>query len=75
MKDSANLGGSYPPRPSGSVNNTFLDLQNSAYPTQPHSIIAKQLGCKQQETFAETSWEYIFKDIYIFAVIKRGIRL
>ena len=24
-----------------SVDNTFLDLQNSTYPTQPHSIIAK----------------------------------
>ena len=27
--------------PSASVDNTFLDLQNSSYPTQPHSIIAK----------------------------------
>ena len=25
----------------GSVDNTLLDLQNSPYPTQPHSIIAK----------------------------------
>ena len=24
-----------------SVDNTFLDLQNSSYPTQPHSIMAK----------------------------------
>ena len=31
----------YPPRPSASVDNTLLDLQNSSYPTQPHSIIAK----------------------------------
>ena len=27
--------------PSASVDNTLLDLQNSSYPTQPHSIIAK----------------------------------
>ena len=39
MKNSADLGGCYPPRPSASVDNTFLDLQNSSYPTQPHSII------------------------------------
>ena len=41
MKNSANLGGCYPPRPSALVDNTLLDLQNSSYPTQPHSIIAK----------------------------------
>ena len=42
MKNSADLGGYYPPRPSASVDNTLLVLQNSSYPTQPpHSIIAK----------------------------------
>ena len=41
MKNSADLGGWYPPRPSASVDNTLLDLPNSSYPTQPHSIIAK----------------------------------
>ena len=41
MKNSAVLGGCYPPRPSASVDNTLLDLQNSSYPTQPRSIIAK----------------------------------
>jgi len=40
MKNSADLGGYYPSRPSASVDNTLLDLQNSSYPTQPHSIIA-----------------------------------
>ena len=40
MKNSADLGGCYPPRPSASVDNTLIDLQNSSYPTQPHSIIA-----------------------------------
>ena len=43
MKNSADLGGCYPPRPSALVDNTLLDLQNSSYPTQPHSIIAKRL--------------------------------
>ena len=36
MKNSADLGGCYPPPPSASVDNTLLDLQNSSYPTQPH---------------------------------------
>ena len=40
MKNSADLGGCYPSRPSASVDNTLLYLQNSSYPTQPHSIIA-----------------------------------
>ena len=41
MKNSADLGGRYPPRPSASVDNTLLDLHNASYPTEPHSIIAK----------------------------------
>ena len=41
MKNSADLGRRYPPRPSVSVDNTLLDLQNSSYPTQSHSIIAE----------------------------------
>ena len=47
MKNSADLGGCYPPRPSASVDNTFLDLQNSSYPTQPHSIIANTYPAKR----------------------------
>ena len=43
MKNSADLRGFYPPRPSASVDNTLLDLQNSSYPTQPYSITAKYL--------------------------------
>ena len=34
MKNSADLGGCYPPRPSTSVDNTLLDLQVSSYPTK-----------------------------------------
>ena len=41
MKNSADLGGYYPPRPLASVDNTLFVLQNSSYPTQPHKIIAK----------------------------------
>ena len=48
MKNSADLGGCYPPRPSALVDNTLLDLQNSSYPTQPHSIIAKYLPRRSQ---------------------------
>ena len=36
-------GGCYPPRPPTSVDNILLELQNSSYPTQPHSIIAKNI--------------------------------
>ena len=45
MKNSADLGGCYPPRLSASVDNTLLDRQNSSYPAQPHSIIAKNITC------------------------------
>ena len=38
LKNSADLGGCYPPRPSASVDNSLLDLQNSSYPTQPPII-------------------------------------
>ena len=38
-QESSAFGECYPPWPSASVDNTLLDLQNSSYPTQPHSII------------------------------------
>ena len=41
MKNSADQGGCYPQRPKAEVDNALLDLQNSSYPTQPHSIIPK----------------------------------
>ena len=40
MKNSVDLGECFPPRPSAPVDNTLLDLQNSSFPTQPHSIVA-----------------------------------
>ena len=43
MKNSVGRGGCYPPRPKAEVVNILRDLQNSSYPTQPHSIIAKYI--------------------------------
>ena len=39
MKNSADLGGCYQPRPSASVDTALLDLQNYSHSTQRHSII------------------------------------
>ena len=33
MKNPADRGGCYPPRPKAVVDNTLRDLQNSSYPT------------------------------------------
>ena len=41
MKNYGDLGGSYPPRPTASTDNTLLDLHNSSQDTQPHSLIVK----------------------------------
>ena len=41
MKNYADHGGCYLPQPSASADNTFLDLHNSSYHTQPRPIIAK----------------------------------
>ena len=43
FENTADRGGCYPQRPKAEVDNTLLDLQNSSYPTQPHSIIDKFL--------------------------------
>ena len=34
MKNSADQGGCYPPRPKAEVDSTLRDLQNSSYPTK-----------------------------------------
>ena len=52
MKNSADLGGCHPLWPWASVDNTLLDLQNSSYPTQPHSIIAKYICMQLQYCIA-----------------------
>ena len=56
MKNSADLGGCYPPRPSVLVDNTLLDLQDSSYPTQPHSIIAKHGQCINNYVTSVEAW-------------------
>ena len=64
MKNSADLGGCYPPRPSASVDNTLLDLQNSSYPTQPHSIIANYtMLCKYGKQTRD------FWGVFIFSLV------
>ena len=40
MKNYADLGGCYPPKPKAEADNTLRDLHNSSYHTQPHPIIA-----------------------------------
>ena len=44
MKNYGDLGGCYPPRPTASTGNTLLDLHNSSYDTQPHSLIFNYLN-------------------------------
>ena len=61
MKNSADLGGCYLPWPSASVDNTLLDLQNSSYPTQPHSIIAKYTILLMQEFQSQSCKRQIWK--------------
>ena len=60
MKNSADLGGCYPPRPLASVDNTLLDLQNSSYPTQPHSIIANYLNLDYLRMQLKWKFDYCF---------------
>ena len=43
MKNYEDLGACYPPRPTASTDNTLLDLHNSSYDTQPHSLIVNYL--------------------------------
>ena len=42
MKNSTDRGGCYSPRPSATVNNSHLDLQNSLCPTRSYSVIARK---------------------------------
>ena len=77
MKNSADLEGCYPPWLSTSVDNNLLDLQNSSYPTQPYSIIAKYLciwGSKRAAILSvfcncQVSPPYIKSQLYILHVI------
>ena len=42
MKNYGDLGGCYPPRPTASTDNQFLDLHNSLQDAQPHSLIVDE---------------------------------
>ena len=70
MKNSADLGECNAPRPSASVANTLLDLQNSSYPTQPHSIIAKYtMVLKEKRDCSTLSLQRCFVCVYIYIYI------
>ena len=72
MKNSTDLGGCYPPRPSASVDNNLLDLQNSSYPTQPHSIIAKYtMIIKHVKSLASTN-DPVLNKLYFPLAEKRN---
>ena len=43
MKNYGDRGGCYPPRPTASMDDTFLDLHNSFEDTQNHSLIVNYL--------------------------------
>ena len=69
MKNSADLGECYPPRPLASVDNTLLDLQNSSYPTQPHSIIAKYKYVHVYMGICVDACRYIFCFLFLFVCL------
>ena len=69
MKNSADLGGCYPPRPSASVDNMLLDLQYSSYPTQPHSIIEAKCSDLAIETMM-----YILLCYYVLSCISISLQ-
>ena len=68
--NSADLGRCYPPRPSASVDNTLLDLQNSSYPTQPHSIIAKY--CDGEEIVSIIMYYGTYVSIFVAETLSSG---
>ena len=49
MKNYGDLGGCYSPQPTGSTDNTLLDLHNSSRDTQPHSLILLLFYCNWEE--------------------------
>ena len=65
----------YPPRSSASVDNNLLDLQNSSYPTQPHSIIAKSLESSSEKLFLQSSYDWLSEEslfITLFVIVVDG---
>ena len=76
MKISADLGGCYPPLPSASMDNTLLDLnlQNSSYPTQSHSIIAKNY-CFQTTEIKESGGSFSDNYYWYSGIARKNIDL
>ena len=75
MKNSADLGGRCPPRPSASVDNTLLDLQNSSYPTQPHSIIANYFTVITTLTQAKAQAPALKQESKVFPLLALALML
>ena len=67
--------GCYPPRPSASVDNTLLDLQNSSYPTQPHSIIAKYILKQWIALKARSDWLVKLRISFAFYLRQLGKKM
>ena len=63
----------YPPPPSASVDNTLLDLQNSSYPTQPHSIIIANSTFEQ--TWAWCAHRQIFECLCLHWILSFGVTM
>ena len=53
MKNSADLGGCYPPRPSASVDNTLLDLQNTPIPEKTGGCMQARLNSPTATNMAD----------------------
>ena len=68
MKNYGDLRGCYPPRPTASTDNTLLDLHNSSYDTQPHSLIVKspfQCGARKHHG----GCKFLEKSNYYFVMV------
>ena len=74
MKNYADRGGCYPPQPSASADNTFLDLHNSSYHTQPHAIIANYSfsngTVRDQLKIAKKQLQFAKKDLLFSRLLK-----
>ena len=68
MKNHGDLGGCYPPRLTASTDNTLLDVHNSSYDTQPHSLIVKspfQCGARKHHG----GYKFLEKSNYYFVMV------
>ena len=75
MKNSADLGGCYQPRPSASVDNTLLDLHNSSHPTQTHSIIAKYIIKMADWIYVNTLYQILITHMHFNSTALKGLKI